>query len=509
MRARSYALRITSLLAVFVVAAGVRTFGYQNTSIDYDELKTIDELRSTNRESLLGYVGVRNLWHYNKVNKHQIAVNNSLSFPLYYIPMKAVSSVRTDLSSLRLATAVWGVIGLVLFFVLGSMYGSHVAWMSFALLLFHPWAQHHTLHIRFYEFWSFLSIAGVLYTKWFIEKIRNHTCTPLHCLLFGGILLLPCTVHAFGIINVTFMAFYTGIALWREKLSLSWLRKYHWFLGGATVILLGAVIGKNLAVFAYTTLFPGESGIGGIRGNSISTLQIWGSFMFNSGYLLPFVITAGILLLRNRGAFEKYRDLGYFSVALVFSLLPVVLITTVNPSPFRSDFLYGCLPYLLLMSALAIDAVGEIAVKRTDAIATKVFLTAVLVVSVLPTFLSNAFIDNDRLPYDVAAADIAPRKGVKVYAPNNNYFNYYLGSARVSGIQNANQSCNDSGVDEYFYIPVRKGMRTQYTHNVASVKDLVLVKILGEDRLDLRRNHIYVFFRKVAVCNTDSTQPIA
>jgi hypothetical protein len=161
------------------------------------------------------------------------------------------------------------------------------------------------------------------------------------------------------------------------------------------------------------------------------------------------------------------------------------------------------------MGALAIDAVGEIAVKRTDAIATKVLLTAALVGSVLPTFLSNTLIDGDRLPYDVAAADIAARKGVKVYAPNNNYFNYYLGSDRVSSIQKVNKRCNDSGVDEYFYIPVRKGMSTQYTHNFTNINDLVLIKILGKDRLDLRRNHIYVFSRKVGACNTTTTQPIA
>src|SRR5712692_1177377 len=92
-----------SLLFVIILTAAVRTFNYRHTSLDYDEHKTIvDELRLTDREHIFGYFILQNLWDYNHINHDHIGINNSICFPFYYIPMKLVYLLRSDLASLRL-----------------------------------------------------------------------------------------------------------------------------------------------------------------------------------------------------------------------------------------------------------------------------------------------------------------------------------------------------------------------------------------------------------------------
>src|SRR6266478_612244 len=197
---------VASVSLVILLAVAVRTYDFKNTSLDYDEHKTIaEELRLTNVDYLWAYLTLKNVWNYASLNKEQLATNNNISFPLYYIPMKAVYLLRSDLASLRLATITWGILSILFLFLLGNLFGEHVGWIAFLIVLFHPWAQHHATHIRFYEFWAFISVIGMYYTKILIEKVRNGSCRLLHCCMFAVLLLLPCAVHAFGIVNVLFL----------------------------------------------------------------------------------------------------------------------------------------------------------------------------------------------------------------------------------------------------------------------------------------------------------------
>jgi hypothetical protein len=210
------------------------------------------------------------------------------------------------------------------------------------------------------------------------------------------------------------------------------------------------------------------------------------------------VVGVGVVLVIISRTLDRFADLFHITIALLISLLPVPLVVMLKPSAFRPDFVYGVLPYILLAAALSIDALVRISFHSHFITAMRVVLVAIIVLSTLPTFVSNLLIDKDRLPHKAAAAEIAGIPGIKVFAPNPNYFNYYLGPGRVVDIRKANQDYNNSGTDEYFYIPVRKGMTTQFFYDFNSIARMNLVRIIGKDRIDHRSNKIYVFRRNAA-----------
>ncbi len=313
---------VASVSLVILLAVAVRTYDFKNTSLDYDEHKTIaEELRLTNVDYLWAYLTLKNVWNYASLNKEQLATNNNISFPLYYIPMKAVYLLRSDLASLRLATITWGILSILFLFLLGNLFGEHVGWIAFLIVLFHPWAQHHATHIRFYEFWAFISVIGMYYTKILIEKVRNGSCRLLHCCMFAVLLLLPCAVRAFGIVNVLFLSGYVALKLWRaDEISIESLMRPEWIIATLVFLVMGIIVAANLGAFGYATLIDGQAED---WNNSSSLVQIWGSFVFNVGWLLPLIAVAGVLVILISGASDEHRELTDIALAVALSLILV------------------------------------------------------------------------------------------------------------------------------------------------------------------------------------------
>lgn len=482
---------LLSLFIVITLATAIRTFDYRNTSLDYDEHKTIvDELPLMNREHIAGYFTLRNVWNYDHVNKNYIGINNSICFPLYYIPMRLVHWFRPELSAIRLATIVWGICTVALFYVLGRVYGRSVAWLGSILMLFHPWVHHHTVHIRFYECWALISILGLLFAERIIRKLKNRNCSLFDCWVYAGVVMLPGTVHAFGVVNSLFIMTYTALQLRFNRVHLA---RSQWITLIVSFVIIGIVVSANVGAFGYATLIEGQA-----EGwnNSTSITQIVGSFVFNLGYMLPVLILTGLIVVKGRRVADRFHNLFHLTIALTVSLVPVAAIVMFAPNVFRADFLYGVLPYIILAGALSIDAISSMYFRDAGAQSARILMVFVAVVSTLPTFVSNVLIDKDRLPHQLASAEIATRPEGKVFAPNPNYFNYYLGDRRVVDIRKANQNFNDSGTDEYFYIPVRKGMATHMFYDFRLIDGINLLEIIGKDRIDLRSNQIYVFIRR-------------
>jgi hypothetical protein len=485
---------ILSLSLVVILSIAIRTFDYKNTSLDYDEHKTIiNELELIDSGHIFGYLTLKNMWDYKNMNKYDMSNYISICFPLYYLPMKMVTWLQPELSLLRLATIAWGILSVFSFYILGNMFGVHVGWIAFTLILLHPWAHHHAIHIRFYECWALVSILGLLCAEMMIRSIKKRTCSKFQYMIYALMIILPCTVHAYGVVNSLFILIYTFMRIWKDKIPVGTIRRSDWLLIILTLLIGVVVVGVNMAVYGYATLFYGQTDS---WNNSSSALQIVGSFIFNSGYLLPFIIVGGISLIIMDHHFAEYSAIIYLSIVFMLSLLPTIPNIILAPNTFRPDYLYGTLPYVLLITALSINAISRLSFQGRYIIWVEGFLTALVVLSTFPTFVSNLLIDKDRLPHDIAAKEIAAMSHVKVFAPNPNYFNYYLDNRRVDDIQNANRKHNDSRADEFFYIPVRKGMSTQFFYDFNLIDDLRLYKIIGKDRIDLRGNHIYVFIRK-------------
>jgi len=325
--------------------------------------------------------------------------------------------------------------------------------------------------------------------------------------MFAVLLLLPCAVHAFGIVNVLFLSGYVALKLWRaDEISIESLMRPEWMIATLVFLVMGIIVAANLGAFGYATLIDGQAED---WNNSSSLVQIWGSFVFNVGWLLPLIAVAGVLVILISGASDEHRELTDIALAVALSLILVAIITAIKQNAIRSDFIYGMFPYMVLIAALSLNALGNMAFQGKYAIATKGFLVVIVITSTLPTFVSNVFIDKDRLPHDRAATMIDSLPEIKAYAPNPNYFNFYLNGRRVDDIRKANRRKNESGVDEYFFIPVRKGMSTQYFYDFYLIDGLRLIRILGKDRLDLRSNHIYIFVRKHSPADSNDASKIA
>src|SRR4030095_7542819 len=367
-----YHTRLTGIAAavlVIIVAVAVRNYDFRNTTLDYDEHKTIfQEIRLTNGANLMRYLTLENVWNYSLQDKTQLATDNNFCFPLYYVPMKAIYMFRPGLASLRLATIFWGVLSLFLFYLLGNRFGKDVGWIAFATMLLHPWVQHHTIHIRFYELWSLAAVVGLFYTDVLVEKIAAGRCRLIDVVVFPIVLLLPCTIHAFGILNILCLSAYFALTVSRrnEITFRSFLRR-EWTIGVIVLLILGVIVVGNMAAFGYATLIDGLAEDWII--NSTSFMQIWVSFVFNVGYLSPLIVTATIILILFRRDLHQYRRFVDLVIAVAFSLIPALLITAMKPYVFRSDYLYGVLPYVLLIVALSVDTLGRMVFRESEALA--------------------------------------------------------------------------------------------------------------------------------------------
>lgn len=484
---------LVGLLAVSSLI--LRTYRYTDISLDYDEHKSIyTELKNTSFRSLANYLFLQNALNYRAINQRGIEVGDQLNicFPLYYLPLKLAALIRHDISFLRLFTTMFGVLTPVLVFWVGKRYRLSVGVIAALLVLFHPWAQQHSVHIRFYEFWALLSVLGLWYVEYSLVKIRQRQTRAWQMIGLAAVLLLPCTVHAFGVLSTAFMTMMILTSVYAEKLSLREIPFVHKLWFGVTGLVLGVIIGVNLLVFGYTSVIGDHASY---TENSESALHILLSAIFNFGYfhiglLGVFVLVA--IVHRQRLSLPLKRYSLSFLVSVVLSVVVVV-----KPHAFRPDFFYGLLPYVCLFIALIIEYLAQSGCKPSSVRMGEILLAGTLILSTFPTFVSNEFIDFDRLNFVEAAKIAAKLQGnAALYSSEHNYMNVYLETPIIQPMHKMNPEQCSSGQDEYFFVSLRKGKSIQFGYDVTTLQKVQLVEILGKSRIDHRMNSIFVFFRR-------------
>ncbi len=486
-------LGIILLCSIFL-----RTYNYQNINIDYDEDATLFQIRSTSLHIITNYVFLQNLFKYEEINQigKGIVWRINICFPLFYIPLKVASVFRQDIDFLRFIVIIFGAATPVFLFLLGGKYSLQTGIIASTLLLFHPWAQHHSTYIRLYGFWAFIATLCLWYVEFTITKIQQDRAASFHFIILAICLLLPCTVHAFGCISSIFLFCMLLSHFYYHRTDFAKISSRNKTIFGITFGLSTIIIGTNWLVFAYAVIM--ERSLSVISAESQlhgqSPLHVIASTAFNFGYLYPIVIVLLILfMLQKKGHTNVTFNRYVFSI--IVSSIPILLIMVKSPTSIRPDYMYGNLPYLLLLLALSIEHSARELCKRKYKVMWSLVITLFLLISTLPTFVSNVFIDNERLDYRATAQFISNIQDANFYSTAPGYFNRYLNANRVEQIENIYPETCQSQKDEYFLIRMRKGKSTYFFYDFRKLKDAQLVKIIGKDRIDLRANKIYLFFR--------------
>jgi hypothetical protein len=475
----------------------LRTYNYKNINFDYDEDATIAQLKSTSLQRIYNYIFLQNLFKYEEINQIEkgIVWHINICFPLFYLPLKVASIFSQDISFFRLIVISFGIVTPVFLFLLGKKYSLQTGIIASVLLLFHPWAQFHSTYIRFYGFWALISTLCLWYVEFMITKIQQGRTTPVHYIILAISILLPCTVHAFGVVSSLLLLCMLLSHFYYHKTDLTNISLANKSIFGITFILLAIIVSTNVVVFAYTVFT--ESSPYGISESPLArqtTIHVVASALFNFGYLYPIIIVLLILVIIFKKSYTNIT-LNRYIVSITISLLPTLVIMVKKPQTIRPDYLYGIFPYLLLLTALLIEYLAQEFCKREYNAIFSVMMTLFLIVSTLPTFISNVFIDNDRFDFIGAAKFISKIENANFYSDSPGYFNVYLNKNRVQQILDIDPETCHSPKDEYFFIRIQKGKFTYFFYDFRKLKDAQLVEIIGKDRIDLRARKIYVFFR--------------
>lgn len=483
---------------LLLISVFFRVYRIQDISLDYDEHKTIyAELKNTTIQTFTNYLTLRNAYDYQMINDTGTKVGWELNicFPLYYLPMKLAALFNDDIVFLRFCTALFGILTPIIIFLVGRRYSWKIGVMGALLLLFHPWAQNHSVHIRFYEFWALLSAISLWYVEFFLNRLQYKQTRIWHMVVLSIMLLLPCTVHAFGVLTTIFLVAIIAayIASCPRHIKINDIPAIQRLAFYVTTFILTIIVSVNLLVFAYASVVENHPAY---LHNSESAIHIFISSIFNFAYF--YIAVAGMCLLATVLNWKSIPfPLKRYSVAYLVSI-SLCLVVLVKPQSFRPDFFYGTLPFLCLLLAFQIDHFSKKWFSPSFSIQGSLLLVCLLILSNLPTFVSNVFIDFDRLPFLEAArmANKFNTENAALYATNHNYINAYLSDNIVQPMTRVNPEHCQSSQDEYFFISMRKGRSMQFFYDYSSLKNVQLIQILGESRLDLRANHIFLFYRK-------------
>lgn len=480
----------------------LRTYNYKHISFDYDEDATITQVENTSLQRIYNYIFLQNVFKYEEISQIERGSfwHVNIWFPLFYIPLKIASIFRHDIDFLRLVVIIFGILIPVFLFLLGNKYSLQTGIIASVLFLFHPWAHFHSTYIRFYGFWALISTVCLWYVESILTKIQRGRTTFGYWITLAVCILLPSTVHAFGVISSFFLLCMLISHFYYHRTDFTNISLAHRSIFGVTFISLAIIIGTNVLLFAHAAFIEFSSysstneSLFARQLAKQSTVHVFASTLFNFGYFYPIIL---VLLL-----FFMFRKKSHTSIILtryVFSMaisfIPILFIMLKAPQSIRPDYIYGIFPWLLLVTALSIEYIAQELTQIRYKMMFSVTMTLFLIASTLPTFISNVFIDYDRFDYQEAARFISTIENANLYSTAPGHFNLYSDEHRVQQLAEIDPETCHAQKDEYFLIRMRKGKSTLFFYDFNRLKDAQLVEIIGKDRIDLRANKIYVFFR--------------
>jgi len=306
-------------------------------------------------------------------------------------------------------------------------------------------------------------------------------------------MLIPNSIHAFGAITTLFLLCMLVSHFYYNRNDLAKISSSSIVTFVSAFAVIAIIIGVNIIVFFYSGMVAGDRSVDNVMSESAVHAVL--SLLFNIGPFYPIVILSAVLLMfLTRDFRNTVLNRYFFSTAV--ALMPIPLFIIFKYSYFRPDYIYGMFPYIVILTALCIAYLSDKMCRPEHKTLFVSIVSLFIIISTLPTFVSNVFIDNDRADYKGVAKFISGIKDADFYSTSPGFLNLYLGRNLVRQIPSAGAEKPDNSVDEYYIILSRKGKSTVFSYDFCRLKDAQLIKIIGKDRLDLRANKIFIFLRK-------------
>lgn len=496
-------LEVGAIVLICALALALRLFTL-DTSPNYDSLATLEETEATTASHVLDYVSLKTAASAT-TDTAEIAHQLNLSFPGSYVVNQAwiAATGQSGYRGLRLLTALLSFGTVVVVTLLAwHMVGPHGAVAAALLATFSPLLQYYGSYVRFYATVTFFGALAYAVTLAVVSdggRFHRYRSHPLLLVALCALAWLPLTMHASGAITLFVCSYLLFFRLWstlppRRK---AWLATAY-AVGGAPVFINAAAF-----IFARATDVSARS-LHNSMSSSVTALGASLTINFN-GLLFVLILFAICLFWRRLRITLLY-------VPFLICLAGASLVIIVRNDLFRPDYFSTLLPILYFLTADALEAMaaGLGGGWRSRGVAYLVLGFALSFT--LPSFVSNAFIDQDGMDFAAAIADVEalePDKPVLVFSDVPGYFPRDRDS-RVTVVSHA----QEHRIDESPYAAVMyivgwrregfgKDFYVQGQGNQAAARQRVteilaksrLRKISGRPRLDMRDNLLFIFQR--------------
>ena len=274
----------------------------------------------------------------------------------------------------RLPSAILGTLSIPVFYLAcRDFFNKPVAMVSTILLLLHGWHLYHSQLSRFYAgVFLFSILSFFLYYK-SIEK--GSISLLMAALVSNGLLVL---FHATAIVAPAACLLFSIVGL--AKKSLGFSRRVLWVHVG-TCLALGLVLASLL--------------IGAIQGRAIlNETGLTFSFSEPIGGLLQLILKVEFQLILAAGfGFIHYARSTPNKPLFLFVCLGVCIsgfvVMGVLLPPIRAKYVISILPLVIALPAGYICIVGAEALKDRSSLFTRHIIAGLLIISLLPSFISN------------------------------------------------------------------------------------------------------------------------
>ena len=491
---------ILFLSVALLAAILVRSYQWDAWGLNYDETATVTKVFRLDAIQLLGdYVLLQNMTTEGPLTIPELADDIFHSFPLYFITAKLwLSHLRPPTwESLREFSLLWAVLTVPIIGAIALRFGRWPAILSVLFSLVHPMLHFMGTYIRFYSLFIFVSAVSYALAVWLFPWLtqNDRKNSPITFPRLFTVLMLslatiaPSTVHLGGAV-ASFSIFLIGIlCLRRTRLG------YVYYVA---TILIGLVPAAKAAFFLYVrAIDPGQA----TNIMSTSALHVLLSIGFNFGPGLLLAAMAGsVNILRSpvsHGMPVSERDPKYFTIGFLATLIPIIGLILLKHSIFRPDYASCLLPAVIVLASLFLTRAIQGMHTHVDRIVTGGALFLLVIASILPAFISNAFIDGDRVDYREAAMTISnltngSRAVVLSGAPGT-----FKRSTREwphlvhMHFKDFHRRAHATAIPVFQIVRELKGYSTKRYPELSTLNGSVRA-VLGKDRLDHRICRLYV-----------------
>ena len=456
----------------------------------YDTHATYHETEQTSLETLRKYFTFEYARTLNEVEPVTIAEAPHLTFPAYYALNKAYLAVAPEgHTAARALPAFLSWLTVVLLMALAARHISTWAALVVGVLaVTSPLLQYHGSYIRFYAALTFFSAWSLWAVLALAERVRGERELRRGLAITGASLLLwfPLSIHASGALSV----FVGGVILLLRVWPRLKFGERAYALGLNLVLATPLLV--NTAVFLVArsrnaALMPSDYVM------STSALSFLASLLFNFNGLVFLTIAFAFVVCRGLRN-ELYVP---YAIALLLTFVGV----TIQPTLFRPDYLLSLLPLTYLLFGDAVEQLGMRLGGTRLARGTLALVVVCVVTFTLPSFVSNVFIDQDRLDYRRAMHDLEQRTDAaeRVLVYTHSPLNFPPAPERIR-IANLTQEgeIDEAAFDRVFYVIGwrREGFQKKFLALVDTStiqRTTHLVHISGKNRLDARDNLLFFF----------------